>query len=121
MRADGIGCLLDDHLSGRTMPKTAIFAKLTAQPGKGDELLAGLSAMLGPVEQEAGTELYILHVSESEPDVVRVYEVYSDGDAVAAHMGSEAMKAAGAAMAAVMGAPPEITMTTLISAKGIKV
>ncbi len=103
------------------MPKTAIFAKITAQPGKGDELLAALSAMLEPVEQEPGTELYILHTSESEPDVVRVYEVYSDGDAVAAHMGSEAMKAAGAAMGSLLGAPPEITMSTVISAKGIKV
>ncbi|MBI1844416.1 MAG: antibiotic biosynthesis monooxygenase [Actinobacteria bacterium] len=111
----------DTLTSGGTMPKTAIFAKLTAQPGKGEELLAGLSAMLGPVQDEKGTELYVLHVSEGEPDVVRVYEVYTDGDAVAAHMGSEAMKAAGAAMAAVMGAPPEITMTTIVSAKGLEV
>lgn len=102
------------------MPKTAIFAKLTAQPGKGAELLEALSSMIGPVQEEKGTELYLLHTADSEPDVVRVYEVYSDADAVAAHMSSDAMKAAGGAMAPLLGAPPEIVMTTISGGKGIE-
>lgn len=102
------------------MPKTAIFATLTAQPGKGTELLEALKAMMGPVQDEKGTELYVLHHGTSEPDVVRVYEVYADADALAAHMGSEAMKAAGGAMAPLLGAPPEITMTTIVTGKGIE-
>ena len=43
------------------MPKVAMIAKLTAADGKRDELAAVLEKIFPAVEQEAGTEAYVLH------------------------------------------------------------
>ena len=47
------------------MSKLLPIAKLTAQPGKRDELAKGLQVMLDQVESETGTLLYILHADNA--------------------------------------------------------
>src|SRR3954471_21077342 len=68
------------RLASGPMSKTAILAKLTAQPGKRDELVEALGPLVEAVDQEPGTELYVLHTSATEPDVVWFYELYTDQD-----------------------------------------
>ena len=99
------------------MPKTAIFAKFAAAPGKLDELVAALKPLLDQVNSEPGTEVYAMHTS---PDnAVWFYELYADEDSFKAHGGSDAMKAAFAATAGLAEGRPEILMGTPIAAKGV--
>ena len=74
-------------------PTVAAVAKLTAQPGKRDELVAAFKPLLDAVGEEEGTLLYVLHVSHHDDDTIWFYEQYTDNDALAAHSTSPAMKA----------------------------
>src|SRR3954463_10450945 len=99
------------------MPKTSIFAKFTAAPGKRDELLAALRPLLESVESEPGTEVYAMNTAGE--DDVWFYEVYSDDDAFKAHSGSEALKAAFAKTADLAAGRPEIMIGQLQAGKGV--
>lgn len=79
------------------MSKVSLMAKLTAHEGKGDELAAAFDGLFAHVETEPGTEVYVLNRSAADPDSFFFFELYVDGDALTAHGGSDAMKAAGAA------------------------
>jgi quinol monooxygenase YgiN len=48
------------------------------------------------------------------------YELYRDGDALAAHGGSEAMKAMGPPLASLLAGRPELTFLTPVRAKGLE-
>lgn len=95
----------------------AIVAKLVAQPGKRDELVEVLKGMLPAVQAEAGTLTYIMHTCAAEPDAVYFYETYADDAALAAHSKSDAMKAAGPALAQVLAGRPQITVLEEIARK----
>ena len=59
--------------------KFAVYVKLTAPEGKGDELVAAFSELYpGPLDAEPGTELHIIHQAVDNPDVVFFYELYTD-------------------------------------------
>lgn len=103
------------------MSKVSAIAKLTAAPGKRDELVAALSALVDAAQDEVGTEMYVLHQDANEPAVVWVYELYADGDAFAAHSSSDAMKALGPKLASLLGGPFELHLTEPVRAKGIAV
>lgn len=91
------------------MAKPALLAKLTAQDGKRDDLLAVIAKMVDYVnESEEGTEVYIAHADGSDENVVWFYEMYSDTDAQTLHGGSDAMKTIGKEMGAFMAARPEL-------------
>ena len=57
------------------MSKVSAIVKLTAQPGKRDELAAAFKVMLDHVESESGTLIYILHSDNGEEDVLWFYEL----------------------------------------------
>lgn len=99
--------------------KIAVFATITAKPGKGDEVAAALATMFGPVASEDGTEVYALHRKQGEPDTILFYELYSDADSLGAHGSSEAMKAVGAGLRDLVTGRPEITMAVPVQAKGL--
>jgi len=101
------------------MSKIALLAKMVAQEGKRDEAVSKLQAMIAHVASEPGTEVYVLHVSPTEPEVIWFYELYADSDALAAHGGSDKMKEIGLALRDVMVARPEITMLTPLAGKGV--
>ena len=46
------------------MTAPAIIAKITAQPGRRDELVAALQAMVDAVAEEPGTVQYVLHTDD---------------------------------------------------------
>ena len=100
------------------MSKVSMLARLVAQDGKGDELVAAFEDLFRQVEAEPGTELYVLNRSSSEPDVFWFYELYADGDALAAHAGSEAMQKAATVFGPLL-AQSELVMGAPVRAKGI--
>jgi quinol monooxygenase YgiN len=98
------------------MPKTALFAKFTAAPGKLDELVAALAPLLDHVGGEPGTEVYAMHTAD---DAVWFYEVYEDEDAFKTHSASDALKAAFGRTAGLTEGRPEILMGAPVGGKGV--
>jgi quinol monooxygenase YgiN len=104
------------------MPKTAMIAKLTAADGKRDDLVAVLEKIFPHVENESGTEAYILHEDAGDANVVWFYELYTDNDALAAHGSSDGMKEMmGGLGGGLLGAKPEMYLLTPKRAKGVTV
>jgi len=102
------------------MAKPAILAKLTAQDGKRDELVAAFGRMLDHVRaNEAGTEVYVLHTDDVEPNVVWFYELYADDAALGAHSTSDTMKSVGKDLGPLLAGRPVITRLTPVSGKGL--
>lgn len=95
-----------------------IIAKLTAQPGKRAELIDALRPLVAGTEAEEGTLTYTLLEEAADADVVWFYEQYADDAALAAHSSSEAMKAAGPALGALLAGRPELHILTKVAAKG---
>jgi quinol monooxygenase YgiN len=101
------------------MPKVAVIAKITAVPGKRDDLIAAMSELLPAVEEEPGTLMYAIHADKGNADAVWFYEVYTDDDALAAHGKSAAMKAVGGKLAGLVGAAPELFMLDIVGGKSV--
>jgi quinol monooxygenase YgiN len=99
--------------------KVAVIAKLTAAPGKRDELVAAFESMLEAVEQEPGTLMYALNTDKANADVIWFYEVYTDDAALAAHSGSDAMKAVGGKLGGLIGGAPELFVLELAGGKNL--
>jgi quinol monooxygenase YgiN len=99
--------------------QVSVIAKVTAKPGKRDELLDQLRLLAKATESEAGTLLYSANTSTTEPDVVWFYEVYSDQQALVAHGGSAAMKAAGQAFADLLAGRPELHVCEPVTGKNL--
>ena len=60
-------------------------ATWTAQPGKEDVVRDALVELAPASRNEPGCRSYIVHQDEKEPAVFRIFEVYDDEDAFAAH------------------------------------
>ena len=101
------------------MTKVALVARMTAAPGKRDELVDAVGALYEAVDGEEGTEIYALHLDAGNEDVVWFYELYRDMDALTAHGTSDAMKAMGARFASLLAGQPELTFLTPVRAKGL--
>ena len=100
------------------MSKIAVLAKLTAAPGKRDELLEKFQSMLDAVQSETGCELYLAHTKDDEPDSIYMYELYSDQASADAHMGSDAMKNFIVEAGSLFGGPPQLDFVKLHGGKG---
>jgi len=102
------------------MTQTSLFVKMTFQPGKADEGIAALETMLLVVANEPGTLVYSFHRDAGDENTVWVFELYTDGDALAVHSGSEELKALFGAIGGWFAEPPMMVMTTPIgTAKGL--
>ena len=102
--------------------KIAVYVKLTAPAGKGDELVAAFSELYpGPLDAEPGTEIHGIHQSKDDPDVVFFYELYSDADAHKAHSEGDALKAVLPKLGGLVAGPPEIILAEPKHAKGFAV
>ena len=106
--------------SMQAMSKTAVLAKLPIKPDAKDTFLGAFGAMLDAVESEEGTEIYILNWGQNDDEnTAYIYELYADGDALAVHSGSDAMKALMGALGGVMAGAPELVMLTPAAGKGL--
>jgi|KBSMisStaDraftv2_1062788.scaffolds.fasta_scaffold1080847_2 quinol monooxygenase YgiN len=100
------------------MSTIAVIAKITTQPGKRADVIAGMASMLAHVESEPGTLVYTLLEDQAEADVMWVYEEYSDKAALDAHSSSDAMKALGGSIGPFLAGRPELTFTEVAGGKG---
>ena len=73
------------------MSKTAVLAKLDKPDAKND--LHAFGAMIDAVNAEEGTEIILNWGHKDDENAAYIYELYTDGDALAVHSGSDAMKA----------------------------
>lgn len=74
------------------MSQTSLIVKMTCKPGQRDAVVETLEKMIPTVNGEEGTLVYSFHRDAGEEDVVWVFELYTDGDALMVHAGSDAMK-----------------------------
>ncbi len=103
------------------MSKISVFVKLTAKPGKRDEMLAAFDKIRPLIDAEPGTEMYTVHLDQSDADVVWMLELYSDQAAFDAHGSGEALATLFTDLGALVGAPPELYMANPVGGKGIEV
>ncbi|MBT2762362.1 antibiotic biosynthesis monooxygenase [Paenibacillus sp. ISL-20] len=68
------------------MEKFAMYGKLIAHPGKRDELAEILLEAAAMLSDNKDCELYIVNVSDSDPNAVWVTELWSSQDAHAASL-----------------------------------
>jgi quinol monooxygenase YgiN len=80
------------------MGKVSVIATLTVKDGRGDALVAAFDEFFPNLEEERGTEHYVLHHSTTNPNVFFVTELYTDQAAFDAHSGSAEFAAFGAGL-----------------------
>ncbi|RCW49553.1 putative quinol monooxygenase [Paenibacillus prosopidis] len=71
------------------MTKFTMYGKLIAQPGKREELAQMLLQAAEGLQSNPNCELYIVNVSEEDPDAIWVTELWRDADAHAASLKDE--------------------------------
>jgi len=94
------------------MAQTSLFVKMVFQPGRRDEGVEILSSMLPQVEGEPGTLIYSFHLDAGDENTVWIFELYTDGDALAAHGGSDAIKDMFGRIGPLFAEPPTMVMAT---------
>ena len=94
-----------------------IFAKLTARPGRRDELARGLDAIREEAESEPGTLVFTVHTARDDDHTVLCYEVYRDEAAMAEHREGDALLALMDVIGDLVDGAPEITYVTPVGAK----
>jgi len=100
------------------MPKVAVTARVRAKEGRAEELSAAFRPLVEQAEKEPGTLLYAVNRSTDDPHLFWVYELYTDGDAFAAHSGSDAMAAAGPVLGELI-AESELIVGEALYGKGL--
>jgi quinol monooxygenase YgiN len=79
--------------------KVSAVAKLTIKADKADEFPAAWDELLAYIDaNEPGTEHYMLHRSNKEPNIFYVTEVYENQAALDAHGSSDAFAAFGGSL-----------------------
>jgi quinol monooxygenase YgiN len=86
----------------------AIFTRLTAKPGRRDELLAVLEELATATRAEPGNEAFECHAARDERDLVLGYERFVDDPAVETHRDTDAVRVARERLDELLAAPPEI-------------
>jgi len=86
----------------------AIFTRLTAKPGRCQELLDALEELAVSTRAEPGNEQFVVHAARDEPDVVLGYERFADDAAVEAHRATDAVRVARERLDDLLTEPPEI-------------
>jgi quinol monooxygenase YgiN len=99
----------------------AVMFKISAQPGKRDELVAAFQDLLAAVEDEPQTQVYVLHTADNAADDLWFYELYPDKEAQETHAGSDALKALFPKVAPLLAGRPEIFVLTPVGGKGVPI
>ena len=102
------------------MPKVSLIAKLPLQPGKRDAFVEAFTPMMEAANDEAGTEIYVLNFQDDDENVVWVYELYTDDEAMALHSSSEAMAGLMTSLGDLVGGAPELIKCTPVLAEGVE-
>lgn len=62
-----------------------VSAIWTAQPGQEDVVLDAINKLTPPSRDEVGNRFYQAYQDPAEPSIFRLFEIYDDEDAYAAH------------------------------------
>lgn len=101
------------------MPPLAVHARFTAEPGRGEELLAAVEEMFLTAEREKGTLVYAVHQDRDDADAVVMYELYADDRALDEHGESDAASVFGDRLGQLLAREPEVWFTRPYRAKGL--
>lgn len=101
------------------MSKTSLIVRMKTHAGKRDEALAALVAALPAAEAEEGTEIYSFHADKADPDLLWVFELYSDDDALGAHGQNPAVAELFGALGPLLAEPPAMHVADLHAGKGV--
>ena len=77
------------------MGKVSVIATIKVKDGRGDDVIAAFEKGAALLHTEPGTEVYMLHRNQNDPNTFYVTELYTDQAAVDAHMSGEVMQALG--------------------------
>ncbi len=92
------------------MADVRVVATLTAQDGKGEQLVAAWPGLSERVHAEDGCLAYDLHRVVGSPDTFVVLERWASAEALAAHGQAEHMKTFGMASREFMAARPVVVV-----------
>jgi quinol monooxygenase YgiN len=101
------------------MSTVALLAKLPAAEGKGAELAEAFKVAFENVNKEAGTRLYVLHADATNADILWIYELYENQDAMNAHMSADWFGPFSKTLAPFMGGRPEMFFLAPLGGKGL--
>jgi autoinducer 2-degrading protein len=76
-----------------TMSKVFLFVEINVKPGQFDEFVSKLKSHIAVIRTEAGCEFIEIYRDVQKPDVVNVWEIWSDRPSWDAHMVNENSKA----------------------------
>lgn len=91
-----------------------VIATLRAKPGKEQEMLDALKALIPPTRQEEGCIQYELHVRADDPAVFAFYERWTSREALDSHIQTPHVQAAFARLPELSGESVTITMYSLV-------
>lgn len=85
-----------------------MLVRLTAEDGRRPALLDALHRYSDGLEEEPGTELFIVHLDPDDANVVWLYEIFRDDEAQNEHRAAEGFAQLMTELPDVLGAPPAI-------------
>jgi quinol monooxygenase YgiN len=101
------------------MSKTALFVRHRAKPGYRDDVRRVWEKYVRPrAAANAAHEAYYFCFDNNDPDVIYVFQLYSDPDAMTAFLAGAWYPEYLAEVSPLVAEPPQLTPAALIWAKG---
>jgi quinol monooxygenase YgiN len=85
-----------------------MLVRLTAAVGMRPDLLDALHRYSDGLEEEPGTEVFIVHVDPDDAHIVWLYEIFHDDEAQEDHRAADGFARLMTELPDVLGAPPAI-------------
>ena len=85
-----------------------MLVRLTASEGMRPALLDAIHRYSDGLEEEPGTELFIVHLDPDDANIVWLYEIFRDEDAQEEHRAADGFAQLMTELPDVLGAPPAI-------------
>ena len=93
-------------------PQVVVVATAEAVPGREDELLAAVEALVSATHDEAGCLAYAVHRDLEDPRRLVLIERWTSAVALESHLMQPHVRAFGEAVGSLVAAPPVVTRTT---------
>ncbi len=91
-----------------TPGRRGMLVRLTAAEGMRPALLDALHRYSDGLEEEPGTEVFIVHVDPDDANIVWLYEIFHDDDAQNDHRAAEGFAQLMSELPDMLGGPPAI-------------
>ncbi|MBM3687053.1 MAG: hypothetical protein FJW85_08655 [Actinobacteria bacterium] len=91
-----------------TPGRRGMLVRLTATEGMRPALLDALHRYSDGLEEEPGTEMFVVHLDPDDANIVWLYEIFRDDDAQEEHRAADGFAQLMTELPDVLGAPPAI-------------